>query len=161
MVENNKALGSTSGILSIGESGALNLNGYSMTVGALSGAGILYSDNGKGYTPVTLTTNTAANSTFSGTIYGYGVTLVKAGTGTLTLASDGAGAAGISLLAGGLNLNDKDVFGNAAAFTIGGAGVIDNTVDRLSRSRPERSIGTLTLPSKAPTTLTLPPPVSS
>ncbi len=127
VVENSKALGSTAGILSIGENGALNLNGYSMTVGALSGAGILYSDNGKNNTPVTLTTNTAANSTFSGAIYGYGITLVKAGSGTLTLASNGASAAGISLLAGGLNLNDKAVFGNAATFTIGGAGVIDNT----------------------------------
>ncbi len=56
------ALGSTTGAVTIGSNGILDLQGFNLTIGALSGGGILGTLS---ETPTTFTTNTSANSTFS------------------------------------------------------------------------------------------------
>ncbi len=82
---NASALGN-SGSLTV-NSAALDLHGYSPTVGALTGNSGAVITTFNGNNSFTLTTNTATNSTFAGTFQSNGGTmsLVKTGSGTLTL----------------------------------------------------------------------------
>ncbi len=119
-IGNLNALGATTGALTL-DYGTLDLRGYSVTVGALSGNGIITSSTGL---PATFTTNTAASSAFSGTIEGP-ITFVKAGAGTLTLDGENYHNS-TQLLAGGLNINNAHALGSGL-FQINGVSTIDNT----------------------------------
>ena len=122
---NAAALGSTSGGLAV-SSGALDLHGYSLGVGALSGAGTI--NNLSGASTYTLTVgNGNASGTFSGAIQNTtgAIALTKTGTGTLVLGGSDTYSGGTTLSAGQLNLNNAAALGSGA-LTISG-GTIGNT----------------------------------
>ena len=80
------ALGATTGSVTV-TSATLDLHGYSPTVGALTGNAGAVVTTLSGSNAFTLTTNTTSATTFAGTFQNNGGTmsLVKAGSGTLTL----------------------------------------------------------------------------
>jgi autotransporter-associated beta strand protein len=80
--------------------GTLDMASFSDTIGALSGAGVI--DNSVGGTP-TLTVNGTLSSTFAGTIKNTAgaLALIKAGSGTLFLASANAYSGGTTIGASG------------------------------------------------------------
>ena len=122
---NAAALGSTSGAATV-SGGVLDLHGYSLGVGALSGAGTI--NNLSGSSTYTLTVgNGNASGTFSGAIQNTtgAIALTKTGTGTLALGGSDTYSGGTTLSAGQLNLNNASALGSGA-LTISG-GTIGNT----------------------------------
>jgi autotransporter-associated beta strand protein len=113
----------------------LKLNGRSQTLAGLAntGAGVQRVVNGSA-TAATLTVNTAAASTFSGCLGGpnaneNNLSLVKSGTGTLTLS-------GTNTLSGGVTVSNGTLFANGvlpcgatvSGGTLAGAGVVTGSV---------------------------------
>ena len=152
VVGSAKALGAATGDLTV-NAGILDLRKNNVTVGALSGSGGAITVGGGAYDvpsgTTTLTTNTSKNTVLAsalrdepmqGGVSGGGVVvvigpqpvfnpqllaLVKAGSGTLTLAGNNNFNGGTFLLGGGLNLVDGYSMGGGI-FTIGGVSTIDN-----------------------------------
>jgi fibronectin-binding autotransporter adhesin len=96
---NTNALGASSGSLGVAPGALVDLNGFSPTVGALSGGGVI--DNISSAAAPTLTIgNAAASGTFSGSIRNTSnsLTLVMAGPGTQILS-------GTNTYSGGTNIN--------------------------------------------------------
>lgn len=125
LLGNANGLGATSGALAV-NGGALNLGGYSPTVGALSGASgaTITTTNATG--TATLTTSIASgNSTYAGTIANNGsgvVALTKLGSGTLTLSGSSANTfTGTTTVSAGA-LNMIKTSGNA----VGGDVLVNN-----------------------------------
>ena len=121
---NATALGSTSGAVAVSSGATLDLHGYSLGVGALSGTGTV--NNLSGSSTYTLTFGNASG-TFSGVIKNTtgAIALTEAGTGTLTLASSNTYTGGTTLSAGRININNASALGTGS-FTITG-GTIGNT----------------------------------
>ncbi|MFM8495349.1 MAG: beta strand repeat-containing protein, partial [Planctomycetia bacterium] len=145
------ALGSTSGALAV-NGGTLDLRGFGLTVGLLSGSsgGVITSGTAGA---VTFTASSASDSTFGGLIQnGLGtVGLTKAGSGALTLtaahtytgptnvnggrlAVDGSLASAVTVGLGG------EIGGSGSVGALGGAGLVG----------PGNSPGILTAPSVDP-----------
>ncbi len=122
---NAKALGAATGNLLL-NSGTLEMNGFSATVGLLTGGTASGINNASG-TNAKLTTNSSASDTFAGSLLPGLLTLEKAGTGTLTLSGSNAHQGGTILSGGGLNLANANALG-IGAFTISGVATIDNTM---------------------------------
>ena len=99
---NAAALGSTSGAATV-SGGVLDLHGYSLGVGALSGAGTINNLSGAGTYTLTVG-NGNASSVFSGTIQDTSgtISLAKTGTGTLTLAGADTYTGGTTISGGTL-----------------------------------------------------------
>ena len=103
---NAAALGSTSGAATI-SSGVLDLHGYNVGMGALSGAGTI--DNLSGSGTYTLTVGKGnASGTFSGVIQNTtgAIALSKTGTGTLVLSGSDTYTGGTTISSGTLQLGD-------------------------------------------------------
>jgi fibronectin-binding autotransporter adhesin len=91
----------------------LNLASFNQTIGSLAGAGAVTLGS------ATLTTGTDNTSTtFAGTISGSG-SLIKVGTGTLTLAGANTYTGGTTLAGGTLSLANNQALGSGALTTIG------------------------------------------
>ncbi len=123
---NAAALGPTSDNLAVSGGATLDLHGYSLGVGALSGAGTI--NNLSGSSTYTLTVgNGNASGTFSGAIKNTtgAIALAKTGTGTLALGGSDTYTGGTTLTAGQLNINSASALGTGL-FTISG-GTIGNT----------------------------------
>ncbi|MEO6848172.1 MAG: autotransporter-associated beta strand repeat-containing protein [Chthoniobacterales bacterium] len=118
-----KALGATTGALTINNMASIDLDGTNTSVGALNTiAGSILTSA----TLATLTTTSNANNTVAGQITG-SLALAKAGTGALTLSNNtNSFTGGTTLKAGTLNLNVANALG-AGSLTIVGASTIDNT----------------------------------
>ena len=119
------ALGSTSGALAV-NGGVLDLGGFNLTVGALSGsAGGVITSGSAG--ALTLTASSAASSTFAGTIQnGSGtVAFTKAGAGTLTLAAANTYGGATTVSAGTLLVGDAGALGSAAGTLVAAGGTLD------------------------------------
>jgi fibronectin-binding autotransporter adhesin len=102
-------------------SGTLNLNGWSVTLGVLSGSsGGTITTGGAG--SVTLTSTAATDSTFAGAIAnGPGViALTKQGTGTLTLSGNNAHSGATNLNAGVLAVGGTSALGTGTLGLNGG-----------------------------------------
>ena len=99
---NASALGATTGSLAV-NNGTLDLNGNSLTVGALSGlSGGVITTSATG--SITLTTNSATSGTFGGVIQQSGsstVAFVKQGSGTLTMTGTNNNFTGATTISGG------------------------------------------------------------
>ena len=105
------------GPLQVASGALLDLNGNSLTIGALSGAGVIDDVGSTG--SATLTINQSTGTTFSGQINntsGGTVSLAKLGTGTLTL----TGASGFS---GTITVGNST--GGGGVLVIGTGGVIN------------------------------------
>lgn len=93
-INSSGAIADTSNLV-IGADGTFVLNGsVNETVGSLSGSGTLFLQSGS------FTTNTSADTTFSGTITDYYANFTKAGSGNLTL-SGASTYGGITTISGG------------------------------------------------------------
>jgi len=103
----------TNSAFSVGSRGTLDLASFNQTIGSLAGAGDVTLGS------ATLTTgNDNTSTTFSGTISGSG-SLIKVGTGTLTLAGANAYTGGTTLAGGTLSLANNQALGSGALTTTG------------------------------------------
>ena len=121
---NNTALGATSGSLTVASGAVLNINGYSPTVGALSGSGTI--DNAIGGGNPTLAIGTGnASGTFSGMIQNTsGATaLTKIGSGNLFLTGANGYTGLTTVSAGTLTAAFVATGANAGTFNPTGAGI--------------------------------------
>jgi autotransporter-associated beta strand protein len=99
--------------LTVASGGTLNLASFNQSIGSLAGAGSV------ALGAATLTTgNDNTSTTFSGTISGSG-SLVKVGTGTLTLAGANAYTGGTTLAGGTLSLANNQALGSGPLTTTG------------------------------------------
>jgi autotransporter-associated beta strand protein len=123
---NISALGS--GPLAVSTLALVNLNGSSLTVGPLSGAGTIDDFTGAG-TPV-LTLGGTASTTFSGVIANTtgAVSVVQAGTGNLVLTGTNTYTGSTTINAGSVELGNGGTSGSVAG------SIIDNTSLLIDRS---------------------------
>jgi len=99
--------------------GTFDLNGFSTTLGQLTGSGAVTNSSS---TASTLTLNSASNSNFSGTVAGTGnINFVKNGTGTWTIASttDWTSTKSFEIQQGTVVLNQNRYEGAARRFMAG------------------------------------------
>ncbi len=116
-------LGAITGSLSLG-AGTLDLEGTSQTVGSLTGTGIITNLNTLSQSNVTSTITAGqgdASSTFAGSIKdgtgsGDFTTLVKTGSGTLTLTGQSQYSDGTTISGGVLSISSENNIGNASNF---------------------------------------------
>ncbi len=128
---NAAALGGSSAPLTVSSSATLDVNGFSVNTGALSGGGTVDNLSGNGSFNVG---NGNGSSTFAGTIQNTAgsLNLNKSGTGVLTLlgANTYSGTTGVN--GGGLFVNGTHTGGGgynvASGGTLGGAGSISAAV---------------------------------
>ncbi len=110
------------GGISIGASGTVSLAGFAQTIGDLSGSGAVLTQG------ATLTEGTAGSTSFSGSITGTGsAKLIKQGAGTLTLSGTDTLPGGLTINAGGVNLNASTALngGGSIAFGAGTGDVLE------------------------------------
>ena len=137
-VGNDDALGSTSGSLTVSGDSTLDLNGYSVCVGAISGDAYGYIDNSSDAGCTLTVGNGDATSAFDGTIENSAgpISLDKTGSGTLTLGGDNTYSGSTMIGDGSLVLGNADAVQNSTvtvdianglgfatdiiAFTVGG-----------------------------------------
>lgn len=127
--------------VNIGSSGSLRINGNSVTVSGLTGAGTV--QNNHASTAATLTVNKASGTdTFSGNIQnGNTATLAinKTGEGTLVLSGVNSHTGGTTLTEGTLELGSATAIGSGSSANLNFAGGI------LNANNQTISVGTLTL----------------
>ncbi|MDR4501492.1 MAG: autotransporter-associated beta strand repeat-containing protein [Nitrospirales bacterium] len=111
------ALGNGNAV-TLGASGTLDLNDVSTTIGSLTGSGAALLGTG------TLTVGDATSTTFAGILSETG-SLVKQGTGTLTLSGANTYSGATNITAGILQLNGSGTLGVGSAVTLGASGTLD------------------------------------
>ena len=137
LLANSAAIG-TAG-LTVGASGTLDLNRYSLTLPAIGGpAGGRITDNSsRGSAPTVLTVNTSSGDSLYGGAIGLGVNgqdiaLVKTGNGTLTLAGSSGYSGGTTINQGTLNVTGTLGGGGnvvvGAGATLTGSGLVRGNV---------------------------------
>ncbi|MGO9115610.1 MAG: autotransporter-associated beta strand repeat-containing protein [Thermoguttaceae bacterium] len=106
---NNSALGASAAALAVNTGGTLDVHGYTVNVGQLGGSGIIDNLSGSGSLTVG---NGNVSSTFSGTVQNsFGqLSLIKTGSGTLTLTGSNTYAGSTSVAAGTLAINAPTAF---------------------------------------------------
>ncbi|MDP3160262.1 MAG: autotransporter domain-containing protein [Reyranella sp.] len=129
----------------IGNSGTLDISGLSstgMSIGSVEGGGAI----ALGAMALTVGGNNLS-TTVSGVISGTGGSLVKQGTGTLTLSGVNTFTGGTTVSAGGLLVNGSLASGVTvgSAGLLGGSGTITGSVSNGGIVAPGNSIGTLTV----------------
>ena len=115
----------TGGNLAVSTSGELDLHGFSIGAGGLSGSGLI--DNLSGSSTYTLTAgNGDANSTFAGTIRNTSgkIALAKTGAGTLVLSGSNTYGGGTTIAAGTLQLGDGANFNGYVAGNVSDAAML-------------------------------------
>jgi autotransporter-associated beta strand protein len=120
---NASALGSTLALTTVASGATLDVNGYTVTLGSLSGQGVVSLPGGK----ISIDANNSS-TTFSGTISGSGQ-VEKIGSGTLLLSGSNTYSGITTISSGTLQIGD----GNAAG-TLGTGAVTDNVVLAFNRS---------------------------
>jgi autotransporter-associated beta strand protein len=112
---NASALGSTLALTTVASGATLDVNGYTVTLGSLSGQGVVSLPGGK----ISIDANNS-NTTFSGTISGSGQ-VEKIGSGTLLLSGSNT-YSGITTISSGT----LQIGGGGATGTLGTNSVVDN-----------------------------------
>ncbi len=112
---NASALGSTLGQMNVASGATLNVNGYTVTIGSLSGQGVVSLPGGKLFIGAN-----NGSTTFSGTISGAGQ-LEKIGGGTLSLSGSNT-YGGITTISGGT----LQIGGGGNAGSLGSNSVVNN-----------------------------------
>ena len=135
--------------LTIGATGAFDMNGFVGVFGSLAGAGVM--TNGGGSATTLTTGGNNADSTYSGIIQDgtNAVSLTKTGTGTFTLSGANSYSGATTINGGTLAVNGSiasPVTVNSGG-TLGGNGTINNSVSIQTGGAfaPGNSIGTTTV----------------
>ena len=120
------ALGSTNGSLVVNSPGALNLNGNSVTVGALTGGGTIDNTTGGGFCTLSVGAGDA-NGDFSGVIQNSSgtVALTKIGAGNLDLVGASTYRGPTTISAGTVEIDSGNDLPVATALTIASAGALN------------------------------------
>ncbi len=115
---NTAALGSTSGAATV-SSGVLDLHGFNVGVGALSGTGTIDNLSGPGTSTLTVG-NGNASGTFSGVIQNTGgvIALTKTGGGLLVLAGTGTYTGGTTVTSGTLDFSTPHAVPSTGIVTV-------------------------------------------
>jgi autotransporter-associated beta strand protein len=113
---------STSGTLTVQNTGTYDINGHNQTVGALADGGTSTGVVTNSGAAASLTVSNAANANFSGTIRGAGLALIKQASGTLTLGGSNSYGGGTTVGSGTL------VAAHNAALGSGGVLMTNGTV---------------------------------
>ena len=129
--------------------GALNLGGFSASLGMLSGSAGGVITTGTAVGTATLTTSFTGTSTFAGVISDNGsgiVALTKAGAGTLRLTGSSGYTGATTVTAGVLAVNGQisSAVTVATGATVGGSGVISGALSGAGTVSPGNSPGILT-----------------
>jgi fibronectin-binding autotransporter adhesin len=130
----------------------LDLNGFNQTIGSLAGSGNVTLGT------ATLTTgNDNTSTTYAGTMSGTG-SLVKIGSGTLTLSGTSSYTGATSVNAGTLQAGAANVFAGSSAFTLAAGAILDlnnfnQTIGSLAGSGSV-TLGTATLTTGSDNTST-------
>ncbi|MEI6636349.1 MAG: autotransporter-associated beta strand repeat-containing protein, partial [Planctomycetota bacterium] len=127
LLDNAFGLGPVTNSLTM-NSGTLNLNGNSVTVGSLSGSATGFVTTSATEGTTTLTVDTIASSTFAGLISNNTsgtMAVVKSGTGSLTLSGANTFTGGLTLTAGSLVLGNAGALGGAAAPVVVSSGTLN------------------------------------
>ena len=103
----------SSSAVTISASGLLDLNGFSETIGSLSGSAGGQVNLGVG----TMTAGDSTSTTYAGSISGTG-NLVKAGSGTLTLSGASTFSGSTTINSGVVNVQNGTTLGGAGAVTV-------------------------------------------
>jgi autotransporter-associated beta strand protein len=147
-------LGSTTAPLTVNTGGTLDLNGYGLAVGKLSGSGTITDNSGGGGQTTLSTTVASGTSSFSGTIAKgptRDIALTKYGNGTLVLSGSNTYGGGTTIAAGTVSVSDDANLGvNTATtggitFGVSGAAVLQITGTSLDSSKPLTLAGTGTI----------------
>ena len=145
------ALGNSAGNLTV-NSGSLDLNGNSLTVGTLGGIGGTITSSTAG--AVTLNVNTTANATFAGSIQdGSGtVALTLQNTGTLTLSGANTNSGDTNLYSGTLivtgstqSAGNVNVYSNTVLAGTGSVGHVNLNGGTINPGTTPGTFGTLTM----------------
>lgn len=135
---NASGLGSTSGSLTV-NGGLLNLQDQNISVGNLGGTGGTIANNGGGLRTLTIGADNGSGGNYQGVITnntnsGSGtISLVKTGSGTITLSGSNSYTGGTTLSSGTLALGTSNTLPNTTAVSIAsatlaaGAGITDTT----------------------------------
>jgi len=126
------ALGAPAAPLVVNTGGTVNLNGFNLNVGSLSGGGVV--TKGTSTTSLTLAVAGSASTTFSGSISSNGgsLALAKGGTGTLALTGVNSFNGGTTLSSGELDIStDANIGGSSGGITFAG-GVLGITGTQLA-----------------------------
>src|SRR4029077_19153580 len=100
--------------------GTLDLNGFNQTVGSIAGAGSFV----LGANELTVGGNNLSTEV-SGAISGFGGSLVKVGTGTLTLSGNNIYSGGATVAVGTLRGGASNTFSPFSAVTVASGGTLD------------------------------------
>ena len=113
--------------------GTLDLHNFSQIINSLSGTGSVTLGTGAGGT---LTTGSAANTTYSGVMSGNGA-LIKQGAGTFTLGGTNTYVGGTQLKAGTISISRDANLGTASGtFTFFNSTILEITASMSSPTRP-------------------------
>ena len=104
----------------VASGGTLDLNGFNQTVGSIAGAGSFL----LGANELTVGGNNLSTDV-SGVIAGIGGSLVKVGTGTLTLSGTSTYTGATTVNAGTLRAGALNTFSPTSAFTVASGGTLD------------------------------------
>jgi fibronectin-binding autotransporter adhesin len=137
---NANALG-TAGSVTIGNDGTLDINSKSATLSVLTGGGVIV-DSAAGSAMLTVGAGNAT-STFSGTINDVPGTLslVKTGTGTLTLRGENTFSGGTTINGGDLQIDGDAALGNTLGGVVINSGVLEVTFHTTSPASRAFTLG--------------------
>ena len=124
-VGNVAAIPSGTGKGNVVDNGALDLNGYSITVNNLSGAGTVIDNTANPATTLTVNNPTGASSVFSGAVTG-AVALTEVGGGTLTLTGTNTSTSALTISAGTVQLGNGGAAGSVAGNIVDNAALVVN-----------------------------------
>jgi fibronectin-binding autotransporter adhesin len=111
----NSTIGAITGALTVNTGGTLDMNGFSQTVGSLSGTGGIITSNAAGTPTLTVNNNTATTKTFGGSIQNGAATSIALVLASTTNAAAVLDLTGANTYTGGTTINGTLELGNGGS----------------------------------------------